>query len=302
MFQEFVQQFLLYLRSEKYYSSNTTEAYERDLLQFETFLKLYFETENISLEQIDSVTIRHFLGYLLENHYEKKSIVRKLASVRSLFSFLVKKNLYAQNPAKNISNPKLEKHLPEFLTETSAEQLMELPDTTTVFGLRDAAILELLYSSGVRRAEILQLNIDDVDFHSNTVKVFGKGSKQRIVPFGVKAKKKLETYLVQRQKLFPVQTTKDHSQAFFLSDKGIRFQPWSLTRLVESYIKQVSDVAKKTPHVLRHTFATHLLNRGADIRSVKEMLGHESLSTTQIYTHVSSERLKKVYSQAHPRA
>ena len=295
------QQFLLYLRSEKYYSSNTTEAYERDLLQFETFLKLYFETENISLEQIDSVTIRHFLGYLLENHYEKKSIVRKLASVRSLFSFLVKKNLYAQNPAKNISNPKLEKHLPEFLTETSAEQLMELPDTTTVFGLRDAAILELLYSSGVRRAEILQLNIDDVDFHSNTVKVFGKGSKPRIVPFGVKAKKKLETYLVQRQKLFPVQTTKDHSQAFFLSDKGIRFQPWSLTRLVESYIKQVSDVAKKTPHVLRHTFATHLLNRGADIRSVKEMLGHESLSTTQIYTHVSSERLKKVYSQAHPR-
>lgn len=302
MFNEHVQNFLQYLRAEKYYSSHTTEAYANDLRQFDTFLKLYFETEHISLEQIDATAIRHFLGYLLENDYEKKSIVRKLASVRSLFSFLVKKNLYDKNPAKNISNPKLEKRLPVFLTETSAKQLMELPSKTTVSGLRDAAILELLYSSGIRRGEILKLNLSDIDFSGNCVKVFGKGSKHRIIPFGTNAKTKMQEYISRRAELFSEQTNDVERNAMFLSNKGKRLSPRTLNYLVESYIGQVSDVAKKSPHVLRHTFATHLLNRGADLRSVKEMLGHEQLSTTQIYTHVSSERLKKVYQQAHPRA
>ncbi|MBS4027238.1 MAG: tyrosine recombinase [Ignavibacteriales bacterium] len=302
MFNEHVQNFLQYLRAEKNYSSLTTEAYANDLQQFEKFLTLYFGEEIVSLDQIQVTTIRHFLGSLFEEQYEKKSIVRKLAAIRSLFTFLIRKNLYDKNPAKSVSNPKLEKRLPMFLTESSTEQLIQLPDTMNVSGLRDAAILELLYSCGIRRGEMLSLNTDDVDIYGKSVKVFGKGSKERIVPFGEIAKKKIVEYLPRRNELFSELTSTDDREAFFLSDNGKRFLPWNLTRLVSSYVTQISDVSKKSPHVLRHTFATHLINRGADLRSVKEMLGHEQLSTTQIYTHVSPERLKKVYSQAHPRA
>ncbi|MBM4166095.1 MAG: tyrosine recombinase XerC [Ignavibacteria bacterium] len=299
--EQYVENFLQYLRS-RCFSPHTVEAYETDIRQFVSFLKKYFEQEFVALEQIDVATIRHFLGYLFEQNFQKKSINRKLSSVRSLFHYLLKEKIYTQNPALRISNAKKEKRLPSFLSEDEAEKLMDVPDTSSVAGSRDSAILELLYSTGIRRAELIGLNLSDVDYIGNCVRVMGKRNKQRIVPCGNIALKKLKHYCSIRQELFTEQTTDDDRDAIFLSKNGKRFLPWTLTLLVKAYIKQVSDVSKKSPHTLRHTFATHLLNRGADLRSVKEMLGHEQLSTTQIYTHLTPERLKKMYEQAHPRA
>jgi integrase/recombinase XerC len=299
--EEYVENFIQYLRS-RGFSAHTVEAYQTDILQFVSFLKKYYEQETVALEQVDTTAVRHFLGSLFEQHFQKKSINRKLSSLRSLFNVLVKEKKCSQNPVQRISHAKKEKRLPSFLSEEEAKKLMDLPNTSSVVGLRDLAILELLYSTGIRRGELLELNMNDVDYAGSCVRVFGKGSKQRIVPCGSIALKTLKQYCSLRQKLFTEQTTNDDKDAVFLSNNGKRFLPWTLTLLVKTYVAQISDVSKKSPHTLRHTFATHLLNRGADLRSVKEMLGHEQLSTTQIYTHLTPERLKKTYEQAHPRA
>jgi integrase/recombinase XerC len=299
---QYIEKYCEHLQVERNYSSHTIHAYEADLLQFATFLGVASESDRIAIERVDRRTVRSYLGYLLEAGLSKKSIARKLAAIRSFFSFLVRLDLLKLNPARSVTTPKLERRLPSFLDEKSVAKLMDIPDQNTATGQRDWAILELLYSTGMRLAELVQLSIGDIDFVKETVRVYGKGSKQRIVPLGRKAREALEVYLKSREQLLTQDTTLDDRKAVFLTIHGRRIYPKAVHLLVNDAIGRVSEVEQKSPHVLRHTFATHLLDRGADLRAVKELLGHESLSTTQIYTHVTVERLKKVYDQAHPKA
>lgn len=298
---EYIQAYLRYLESERNYSPHTISSYEDDLLQFYGFLKNTISSTSLDLTKVNRNMFRLFLGNLLELGFSKRSIARKLASLRSFFKYLVKVKVILHNPVLNIVVPRLPKKLPLFMDEHSVERLMNLPDTTNVFGLRDKALLELLYSTGIRLNELINLRMKDIDFNNETIKVIGKGSKQRIVPFGRKAKDAMKQYLVSRNKLIPSRTNGDSIDAFFLSNRGLRLYPKVVYRIVSKYINAVSEIERKSPHILRHTFATHLLSRGADLRAVKELLGHESLSTTQLYTHVTIDRLKRIYQQAHPK-
>jgi len=200
------------------------------------------------------------------------------------------------NPAISLVTPKPEKRLPVYLDEKAAEKMLELPDVNTPEGRKESAILELLYSTGIRVSELVNLNRKDVNFENGTVRVRGKGRKERILPFGEKANRALKRYLRERSGDEPAETP------LFFGARGNRTYPVAVSRLVKRFIERVSEIEKKSPHVIRHSFATHMLNRGADLRAVKELLGHESLSTTQVYTHVSTERMKKVYRQSHPKA
>jgi integrase/recombinase XerC len=206
------------------------------------------------------------------------------------------------NPTALVASPKVERRLPQFLEEEAVTRLMEQPDRSTPDGARDAAILEVLYGTGIRLSELLDMRVNDIDFRNGTLKVTGKGRKQRIVPFGEPARAALKLYLAVRESLTRRPPQGATARLCFLTTRGKQMNPKGVNILVNRYIGRVSELEKKSPHVLRHTFATHLLNRGADLQAVRELLGHESLSTTQVYTHVSMDRLKKVYAQAHPKA
>jgi integrase/recombinase XerC len=299
---ELIKKFLIYLETEKNLSNNTIEAYETDLIQFHNFLVSVFENKNYSIADVDRRIIRDYLGNLLLNSFKKKSISRKIAAIRSFFKYLTKKKYLPKNPAMNIILPKIEKSLPVVYDVKSMNKMMELPDTGDLHGIRDLAILELFYGTGIRESELINLDLPDVDIFNGLVKVMGKGSKERIVPLGGKAGEALQKYLRVRNDLFSGNTDNDDKKSFFLTNKGKRFYRRGIYNIVRSYIKRATESEKQSPHVLRHSFATHLLDNGADINAVKEMLGHSSLSTTQIYTHVSVEHLKKVYEQAHPKA
>jgi tyrosine recombinase XerC len=291
--------YLQYLDKERNYSPHTLSSYEDDLRQFSVFLRGYFSGRDYALGDIGHVAIRHFLGDLLEQKFSKRSIARKLACIKSFFKYLHRVHAVEVNPAANVASPKLEKRLPQYLDERAVTELMQQPDDMTTEGVRDRAILELFYSTGIRLSELIGLDMADMDVKNRTIKVTGKGSKERIVPFGRRAADALQHYVTERNRLVvPLSPL----QAVFLTKRGKRMNPKGVNVLVKKYIKEVSEIQKNSPHVLRHSFATHLLNRGADLRAVKELLGHESLSTTQIYTHVSVDRLKKIYSQAHPKA
>jgi integrase/recombinase XerC len=294
-----VRTYLFHIERERNLSRNTVLSYEDDLLQFASFLERHFKDRSFALEDIDNLTIRLFLGDMLEQGYSKSSVSRKLACLRSFFRYLRKSGVVAQNPATNVAHMKPAKRLPQYLDESTIEALMRQPDRATPLGARDAAIMELFYSTGIRLSELIGLDVDDVDMHGSTVKVTGKGNKQRILPFGRKAGEALRRYLGVRTQLG---AGKQHELALFISPRGKRLNPKQVHVLVSKYIGNVSEIRKKSPHVLRHSFATHMLNRGADIRAVQELLGHATLSTTQVYTHVSIDRLKKVYAQAHPKA
>lgn len=297
-----IRKFLQYLRTQKNYSPHTIAAYTNDLRYFSDFVAKHYADRPYTVREIDHVTIRLFLGDCLEHDFAKRSVARKLACLKSFFKYLHRTKLVDRNPAANVAAPKLEKRLPQYLDEESVRELMSQPDTTTTLGKRDAAILETFYSTGIRLSELINLEITHVDFHSSTLRVRGKGSKDRIVPFGRPAKEALQKYMACRAGLLPKHAGKEVVETVFLTKRGKRLSPKGVNVLMNEYIGRVSEIAKKSPHVLRHTFATHLLNRGADLRAVKELLGHESLSTTQVYTHVSVDRLKKVYAQAHPKA
>lgn len=301
MKKEHIKKFLEYLQVERNYSANTAGAYEDDLLQFLDFLLRHSEGKEACLEDIDNVTIRLFLGDLHEKGLQKKSIARKLASMRTFFKFLVKKRIVKHNPALNVVSPKLPRKLPSFMDESSVERMMKLPDLATDEGLRDRAILEMLYGGGLRLNELIGLTSGDVDFKNNTLRVLGKGRKERIIPLGSMAKEALLNYLRSGSKI-SAGGRRNIGIPLFNSSRGGKLYPKGVYRIVKKYIGMVSEIEKKSPHVLRHTFATHLLNRGADLQAVKELLGHESLSTTQLYTHVTLDRLKNIYRQAHPRA
>ncbi|MHB1048887.1 MAG: tyrosine recombinase [Bacteroidota bacterium] len=298
--QELIRSYLTYLQREKNYSPHTVVSYQNDLSQYQTFLQNEFPVLLQDHAGITNMPIRAFLGMLLDSGMSKKSVVRKLSTLRSFYKYLSRKNKVRSNPTFTVVTPKTEKRLPEFIDRLSMEKVFDLPDTATFSGSRDAAMLELMYGSGLRLSELIGLRIDDVDEHNGTVKVTGKGDKQRIIPLTKKSKEAIRRYYHYRKEI-PKQTPLV-DQIVFLTEKGKKMYPQRVYSIVQHYLKEVAEVQQKSPHVLRHSFATHLLDNGADILAVKEMLGHESLSTTQIYTHVTVDRLKKIYKNAHPKA
>lgn len=294
-----IDQFLHYLRFQRKYSEHTVESYGNDLTQFAEFLENRIGDNQISPQSVETGHIKDFLGHLLIHGLEKRSIARKLSSIKSLLRYFLREGLIKKNPAAIVSAPKLDRRLPVIIDMKQASKLMELPPADTFEGIRDRAILELLYGAGLRLSELLNLRTENVNFHADTIRVSGKRNKERILPMGSHAKAILKKYLQIRDAA--VKSLSEPS-IIFVNRNGNPLYPLAVQKMVKKYMSELSEQEHLSPHVLRHAFATHLLDRGADLFAVKELLGHESLSTTQIYTHVSTERLKKVYQQAHPRA
>jgi integrase/recombinase XerC len=298
--EKYKRKFLKALQAEKNYSDFTISAYKLDLSQFIDFLEKNYQ-DNYSIENISKQHIRGFLSFLSANGLSRNSIGRKLAALRSFFHYLTRTGVLDSNPAQQIKTPKYKKKLPVFLSINEALAMLELPENDTPKGLRDRAILEIFYGTGIRLRELTNLDMRDVDFYSGLIRVLGKGGKERLVPLGPHASKSLKPYTKIRNHLLKNSKNPDF-EALFLGDRGQRILPRQVQRRVTHYMSMISNATSLSPHVLRHTFATHLLDAGADLEAVKELLGHASLSTTQIYTHVSMEKLKKIYEQAHPRA
>ena len=299
MLNESIQRFLNHLEKERGLSPHTLRSYAADLRQFRLFVEQREGKENVAVDGIDHYHVRAFISFLHEDH-KKSSLARKLATLRSFFRYLVKSGRLEKNPAELIFSSKLDKRVPVFFSVDEAFALMDGPDKSSVLGLRDRAMLELLYSSGLRRSELTSLNRGDVDFASGLVRVTGKGRKQRIVPVGDAAIAALKAYLKRVHEIAP-KTRGADSDALFLNNRGGRLTSRSVARLLERYLVQLGIIKKAGPHALRHTFATHMLDAGADLRAVQELLGHENLSTTQRYTHVSLDKLMEVYDKCHPR-
>ncbi len=288
--QRYIEKFMRYLEIEKNASVHTITNYKADLNAFKDFSK------EADLGKIDYLVLRKYLAHLKEAGLNARSVSRKLSSMRSFFRFMIKEGLIKSNPTDAISSPKQAKTLPKFLTEDDATRLIDAPSLDTLKGLRDHAILETLYSTGMRISELVSLTEDSIDFIGGTVKVLGKGKKERMLPIGDRALKAIRNYLKKR----PV--PKKDPRAIFLNKNKTRLTDRGIRKMLDSYIRLISLREHISPHTFRHSFATHLLNRGADLRSVQELLGHANLSTTQIYTHLTTEKLKSVYEKAHPRA
>ncbi|MBU1061722.1 MAG: tyrosine recombinase XerC [Candidatus Omnitrophica bacterium] len=291
MLDRYIQKFVTYLKVEKNASLHTLINYQIDLREFSDSLK------EKPLEKITPIDVRLFLARLKEKNFSKKSVARKMACLRSFFKFLCREGYLKSSPAAGLQTPKLDKKLPLFLDANEVVKLIESPDISDIYGLRDRAILETLYSSGIRVSELVGLNRDNIDFISGVIKVFGKGKKERLAPVGDRALRAMRNYL---EGLNP--SNIKEKKAAFLNKSGRRISDRAVRRIVEKYIRKTSLNEKISPHSLRHSFATHLLDKGADLRSVQELLGHANLSTTQIYTHVTTERLRESYEKVHPRA
>lgn len=291
MLERYIQKFITYLKVEKNSSQHTLINYQIDLKEFNSSIK------QKPLENITYVDVRLFLARMKERNFSKRSVARKMATLRSFFRFLCREDYIKTNPAAGLQTPKIERRLPIFLDIDQVVRLIESPDISDVYGLRDRAILETLYSSGIRVSELVGLNKDNVDFIGGVLKVYGKGKKERLAPIGDRALRVIRDYLekVNAGKI------KD-KKAVFLNKSGRRMTDRAVRRVVDKYIRKTSLNENISPHSLRHSFATHLLDRGADLRAVQELLGHANLSTTQIYTHVTTERLKSIYDKVHPRA
>ena len=323
-----IQQFLDYLKFERRFSEHTAKCYGADLTQFGEFIKSRSEggppdAEPISpprheaepatavATQVDlkvdqlllsapTDAVRAYLAFLNEKQYSKATIARKLATLRSFYKFLVKRNHVSSNPVVSIRTPKQDKKLPRFLEYEEVKRLLGTPPMNTWLGARDRAILETLYSTGIRVSELVALNMDDIDFLGEVVHVRGKGKKERIAPIGSSALQVIQHYMEYRNKRAQSNGNFD-SKVLFVNKHGKRLSTRSVRRKMDKYLKMAGLDPDISPHTLRHSFATHMLNNGADLRSVQELLGHQSLSTTQIYTHLTTTRLKEVYDNAHPR-
>lgn len=290
-----ISQFLTSLKHERNASPHTISSYKRDLLQ----LAGYLEERKVVLKEIDNVILRGFLARLHENQNKKSTVARKLAAIRSFFQFCIKKKWLEDNPAKAVATPKQEKHVPSFLSEDEMAQFLDLPLTTQPLDLRDKATLELLYATGMRVSELAGLNLDDLNFSERLIRVRGKGKKERLIPFGRKAEDSLTFYIRSRPQIHKGNI---EDKALFLNYRGERLSSRSVERIVDKYIRVTALRRKISPHSLRHSFASHLLSRGADLRVIQELLGHESLATTQKYTHLDLRQLLEVYKKSHPRS
>ena len=307
MMLDLLTQFLEHLRYERNVSPHTLRNYQSDLEQFYDHLSQVDprsgkRTEPL-LDQIDHLTIREWLASLHAAQKSKSSVARKLAALRTFFQFVVREGLLELNPAKLVATPRLEKKLPKHLSIEDAVRFIETPDLETSFGVRDRAMLELMYATGIRVSELTKLDVHDVDFGNRLIRVSGKRRKERIVPFGEPAHDALRTYLSVRSEFLsnaPISVRDEN--ALFLNYQGTRITTRSVGRMVEKYIRLCAGRYDLSPHALRHSFATHLLDGGADLRDIQELLGHARLSSTQIYTHVSMEKLIEVYDKAHPKA
>ena len=296
--------FLDHLKYERNMSDHTIRNYASDLEQFHSFLLRIERREDIPVEQIDRLTIREWMAELHSAGKKKASVARKLASLRTFFQFLVREGKLEINPAKLVATPRVEAKLPNHLSMEDAVRFIETPDANTDLGRRDRAIIEFLYATGIRVGELVTINLRDIDFRERMVRVTGKRKKQRIVPFHEHALQALMHYLTLTRPAFlnncpPVERD---DQAVFLNYQGTRITTRSVGRMIDKYIKQCADIHNISPHSLRHSFATHLLDQGADLRDIQELLGHARLSTTQIYTQVSMEKMIDVYQKAHPKA
>jgi integrase/recombinase XerC len=284
---EHISRFLKYLEIEKNYSGHTLVNYSADLIEFFSFLG------SDDPKSVDYPALRRFLAELRVKKMRPRTVARKLSSLRSFFKYLQREGVVARNPAALVVTPKLDRTLPRFLTEDEAGKIIDSPGKDRMADLRDKAMMETLYSTGIRVSELVGIDLNDADLISNLVKVSGKGKKQRIVPIGDKAVEAIEKYLILRP---------SKGQALFLNKNGTRLSARSVRNVLDKQVRSSGVGQKVHPHMMRHSFATHLLDRGADLRSVQELLGHVNLSTTQIYTHLTTEKLKKVYDGAHPRA
>ncbi len=327
-----IQKFLDYLKFERRFSEHTAKCYGADLAQFGEFLTSapaaavqVQDSEPVSIghqgghsdhgvavatqvrPDVDQLllsaetdSIRAYLAHLNEKEYSKATIARKLATLRSFYKFLVKRNYITSSPVVSIRTPKQEKKLPRFLEYEEVKRLLDTPPSNTWLGARDRAILETLYSTGIRVSELVALNMDDIDFLGEVVHIRGKGKKERIAPIGSSALQVIQHYMEYRNKRAQNNGNFD-SKVLFVNKHGRRLSTRSVRRKMDKYLKMAGLDPAISPHTLRHSFATHMLNSGADLRSVQELLGHQSLSTTQIYTHLGTTRLKEIYDQAHPR-
>jgi integrase/recombinase XerC len=299
-----IERYMRYLQFERNASPHTLRNYRSDLLQFRDFLAEGRPETAVDVSSIDALRIRGFLSSLFEKEKKKTSIARKLAAVRAFFKFLCREQTITENPAAHVATPKLAKTLPRIMTEeeinTMLDQIARIAKAGGSVLIRDYAILELLYASGLRVSELVGLDLRSVNFGDMMLLVRGKGRKERIVPFGSKAKEALTNYAPVREKI--LWETRTGSQALFLNLRGRRLTTRSVDRLLKKYVRQFGPHIKASPHSMRHAFASHLLNEGADLRAIQEMLGHASLSTTQKYTQVSIKQLIDVYDRTHPKA
>jgi len=326
-----VQQFINYLRAERHFSPHTAKCYAADLQQFCGYLclpdegghaaggngngqngsapdmsklappaEVSGEALNRKLLAVETDAVRAFMSRLRDNNYCKSTVARKLATLRSFYKFLVRRAYVGSNPVAPIRTPKQDKRLPKCLEIEQIEKLLANPDTTTLLGARDRAMLEVLYSTGMRVSELIALNVEDVDLTSNVVRVQGKGKKRRVIPLGPGAVQTILHFLDLRRN--DPRVGQFDSDALFINKHGHRLSTRSVRRKLDKYLLEAGLDLSVSPHTLRHSFATHMLRRGADLRSVQEMLGHQSLSTTQIYTHLSGETVKEQYDESHPRA
>jgi tyrosine recombinase XerC len=293
--------FLNYLTYERNVSGNTVEAYRTDLESFIHFLcndYLSMARDQLDLRRVDHLTIRSYLAHLGRRKLRRSSMARHLSALRSFFKYLMREGVVEANPARTVATPKREKQLPSVMQTAEVALLIEQADASTTLGMRDRAFLELLYASGLRISELVGIDLDDFELRAKLVKVRGKGSKERIVPFGSKAEEAVRAWLEVRGEL----AHDPEEQALFVNYRGQRITTRSVRRLFDGYIRKAALRAGISPHTMRHSFATHLLNSGADLRGIQELLGHSSLSTTQKYTHLNDWQLIEVYKKAHPRA
>jgi len=291
-----VENYIEYLKSEKRYSLNTIISYYNDLRQFFEFNKIEIGSDNILSTKKEH--IRNWVVYLFENNYTSISINRKLSTLKSFFRYLLKNRYIKQNPVKLITAPKVEKKLPSFLKVKQINDLLDnyIPEDDNIENLRNKLIIEILYLTGIRRNELINLKIKDIDFSVRAIRVLGKRNKERIIPISDAFSQKIKKYIHIRNEMGL------ESEYLFVTNGGQKLYPEFVYRLVKRYLTYISTLNKRSPHLLRHTFATHLLNEGADLNVIKDLLGHSSLAATQVYTHNSFEKLKNIYKQTHPRS
>ena len=288
--------FSIYLKYERNYSPLTVDRYADDLRLFHSFFKS--QHPEMEWQTVTSEAVRQWMMSMMEKGGKATSVNRRLSSLRTFFKFLLRKEYITEDPTLKIVGPKKEKYLPSFVKESDMNRLLDSTEFGSGFkASRDRLILLMFYLTGMRRAELIGLDVRDVDLSASQIKVTGKRNKQRLIPFATELTDAIRKYLQDRDSMFP-----EAPEAFFLDDKGKRITEYAVGNIVKIYLSQVVTLKKRTPHVLRHTFATAMLNNDAELEAVKQLLGHESLATTEIYTHTSFEELKKVYKQAHPRA
>ncbi|HUT63660.1 MAG TPA: tyrosine recombinase XerC [Anaerolineae bacterium] len=297
----YLKNFLKYISVQKNYSRHTYDAYSRDLANFFGYLRGISGDGHAKIEALSRPIIREYLYILSNTGLSRKSIARKLASIKSFGKFLVMEGCVEKNPAGEVKTPRIEHKEPVFLSIEEVELLMEAPGCRDMVSCRNRAILELFYSTGIRLSELHSLNLGSINFYNDVLRVAGKGGKERIVPVGSFAQKAIEEYLPARSMCL-IELGQSNEKALFISRRGDRLARRSIQHAVSGYLYMISEKEHLSPHVLRHSFATHMLDKGADLRAVQELLGHSSLATTQNYTHITMDRLTKAYRQAHPRA